>query len=794
MAKVNFDFQSQQKQASINLRDATVMPLASAYLFNPKLSVQANCQGYLQAQFMQPEPGKYSRAPNIEATTFMQPEMPYFAHAPGRFVYIKDEDTGEIFSAPHQPCRQKAKFYRFRQGMSSIQWCYRLSGIEVLLTLQIDSEDICELYTLEVKNLGKKTRRISIYPYFSIGYMSWMNQQAQYTDELEGIVATSITPYQKVDDYFVNQELKDKTYLLTSKKPYGYCANQQKFEGDGHLSMPDALKKARLANDEAIYETPLACLQYRQVLNEKQVFSVKMVFGPAKDADEIEAIKAKYIDAPDGFSKASERYQVYQQQAQQHFVIDSPDDALNQFVNSWLPRQIFYHDQCQRLTTDPQTRNYLQDSIGIAFINAEQTRKALLHAVSQQHRDGRMPDGILIEQNATLKYINQVPHADHCVWLPLTLQVYLDETNDSDILQQHLAFGDSAESVSFAEHVELAMQYLLDATDDQGLSYIAQGDWCDPMNMVGYKGKGVSAWLSLATSYAIKTWCYICKTYLPEYPSSKLAEFEYASQAINKAVNKVFWDGGWYARGKTDDDVIFGCKNDVEGSIYLNPQSFAILSGAATPAKRFTLLHEVMQRLHTPYGVMMLAPAYTGMRDDIGRITQKFPGSAENGSIYNHASAFYAYSLLQIGEASMAYDVLRKMIPDENDALIRGQLPNFIPNYYRGAYLLHPEYTGRSSQLINTGTIAWVYRCIIEHICGLKGEGDGLRIDPNLPQGWNLCSGSRNFRGAYFTFNIRRSEVKKTRVHINNVLLNSNVFRAIEAGKHYMLDIEIPRP
>ena len=30
-----------------------------------------------------------------------------------------------------------------------------------------------------------------------------------------------------------------------------------------------------------------------------------------------------------------------------------------------------------------------------------------------------MPDGIILHEAAELKYINQVPHTDHCVWLPI---------------------------------------------------------------------------------------------------------------------------------------------------------------------------------------------------------------------------------------------------------------------------------------------------------------------------------------------------------------------------------------
>jgi hypothetical protein len=163
---------------------------------------------------------------------------------------------------------------------------------------------------------------------------------------------------------------------------------------------------------------------------------------------------------------------------------------------------VFYHGDVNRLSTDPQTRNYLQDNMGMSFIKPSVMRKAFLHALSQQEASGAMPDGILLAEGAELKYINQVPHTDHCVWLPVALKVYLDETGDYDILNEDVIGAESGVALTVSERVSSAMDWLLQARDKRGLSYIAQGDWCDPMNMVGYKGRGVSGWLTVATAYA----------------------------------------------------------------------------------------------------------------------------------------------------------------------------------------------------------------------------------------------------------------------------------------------------
>jgi len=269
---------------------------------------------------------------------------------------------------------------------------------------------------------------------------------------------------------------------------------------------------------------------------------------------------------------------------------------------------------------------------------------------------------------------------------------------------------------------------------------------------------------------------------------------------VNAAVNKYLWDGKWFGRGITDDDVVFGVSKDKEGRIFLNPQSWAILGGAANAEQRNKMIAAVEEQLETPYGVTMLAPAYTAMRDDVGRVTQKHPGSAENGSVYNHAAIFYIYSLFTIAGkdraySDRAYKLLRQMIPGptEADYLQRGQLPVYIPNYYRGAYHQYPRTAGRSSQLFNTGTVSWVYRCLVEGVFGLQGDEQGLRIAPQLPSGWPGATAVRKFRGAEFHVSIVRTSVVATEIRCDGELLSGNCIANIQAGRTYSVRVSIPQ-
>ncbi len=773
------------------LESPTAMPRAAGFLWNRQMMIQVNCRGFAIAQFMQPEPAKYTYAPNLEAKTFMQPEQPYYAHHPGRFVYIKDEETGELFSAPYEPTRVPLDRFVFSVGKSDVRWQVGHLGLRVEWQLSLPTDDVAELWQLKITSMDGRPRRVSAYIYVPIGYMSWMNQGASYNPELGGVVGRAITPYQKVADYFKNQHLKDLTGLLHDRAPTSVETSRERFEGEGGLHNPSGIIGGDLSGQPALYETPAAVLHYRLSLKPAGSEAFRFIFAPARTEEELSALGTKYFADAD-FAKTRADYAAYVAKGAGALSIETPDEHFNHFVNHWLPRQIFYHGDVNRLTSDPQTRNYLQDNMGMTYISPQVAREAIVYALAQQESSGAMPDGILLREDAELKYINQIPHTDHCVWLPVCLQAYLDETDDYALLEVPVKDFKGTRKLSVRERITLALRWLIQSRDARGLSYIAQGDWCDPMNMVGYKGKGVSGWLSVATAYALNLWSGILRRV---GRVGEADEFSAAARAVNASVNRYLWDGDWYARGITDDGVTFGISKDPEGRIFLNPQSWAILAGTCTEERRQRMIKAVEEQLETPYGPAMLAPAYTAMRDDVGRVTQKFPGSAENGSVYNHAAVFYIYALFNAKEGERGYRLLRQMLtgPDEADYRQRGQMPVYIPNYYRGAYYQHPTTAGRSSQLFNTGTVAWVYRVLVEGLFGLKGDGADLKIQPQLPAAWPQAFVTRHFRGATLHVTYQRSaEVDGIKVTVDGEDCAEPRIEQVTSGRTYKVTVLLP--
>ena len=771
----------------VTLTDPVSMPDASGFLWNRKMMLQMNCRGYATSQFMQPEPAKYANGPVQEAGGFMQPEPHYFSHHPGRFFYVRE--SGQCFSLPYEPMRVPLQQFAFSQLKDAIEWRVEHNGIRFVLTLRLPVDQTIELWKVEIENMRSESCKLEFVPHFSIGYMSWMNQSAEFDASLDAIVAQKITPYQKIEDYYKQQHFAEMTFLATDQQVKNWCASSRAFEGEGGLHNPDALKLQSLGNQKALYEIPSATLMHDVFLSPGGKRVLHYVFGAARDKDEIKQIKADFLDNPDGFERAAQAFQQYLGSGEGCISVKTPEPQFDQFINTWLPRQVFYHGDVNRLTTDPQTRNFLQDHMGMIYLDPERFPSAMMLALSQQKHNGAMPDGILLNEQAELKYINQVPHSDHCVWLPLSLNAYLNETGDKDFLNRRVAFQDSGEEASVFQHLQLAMGWLLEKLDARNLSLIAQGDWCDPMNMVGHQGKGVSCWLSLATVWAFSTWGEICRW---AGQGDAAENWEHHAQSIRQAVNEYLWDGNWYARGINDDGRIFGVSEDQEGRIYLNPQSWSLLSETADNVQQELLLSQVSRQLDTPFGFMMLAPAYTRMDEGIGRLTQKFPGVAENGAVYNHAAAFFIFSLYQIGRSELAFEQLRTMLITQDNLQSTGQLPVFIPNYYRGAFYQHPEAAGRSSQLFNTGTVAWLYRTVVEQLFGIKGDKGELVIEPQLPAHWPKVKLARTFRQARFNIEIVRTDTGERKMWVDGTLSASSRVTNIQPGANYQIRLEIP--
>ena len=207
---------------SYTLYSPTALPNAGGFLWNRRMMIKATCRGYATAHFMQPEPAKYAHAPNLEARTFMKPEQPYYAHHQGRFFYLKNEDSGALYSVPCEPVRATPQAFGFSVGKRDIAWCVRYADIEVDVRLQLPVDDTVELWQCQVRNLDGRARRIALYAYFPVGYMSWSSRAAS-TAPTSAASSAAASPR--------NRRSRTISVTATSRTPPSCCTSSRPMPG-----------------------------------------------------------------------------------------------------------------------------------------------------------------------------------------------------------------------------------------------------------------------------------------------------------------------------------------------------------------------------------------------------------------------------------------------------------------------------------------------------------------------------------------------------------------------------------
>ncbi|MBN1437161.1 MAG: hypothetical protein JW936_08800 [Sedimentisphaerales bacterium] len=753
------------------VRDPHFIKQADSFLWNDNLYMRLDQRCRCNSYFVQPAATTYSSRL--------------------RCFYIRDDQSGKFWSAPFDPVCRRPDDFEFSVGRDDIKWWVRADGIEISIRASLPKTDPLELWTVTVTNVSSKKRKLSLYPCIPIGYVGPLADKCDFNKTLGGIVYESFPYYARIEDYHKLRNKANNVICISDTTPTSYECDLDSFTGDGGLKDPCQLHQPKLSGGMTTLEPSAAILQFARTLAPGKHFTVNLICGPAKDQRQIKQLKRKYL-SPGGIEKAIEQVRQYRQQLTSTEVrIDTPDKNLNHFINSWLPNAILYMATTTRVNRCPCCRNAIQEAMGAVLNAPEVARKQLLKWLSFQTQDGDLPHGLPLEEGITLGGINLIHHRDMNVWAPGAIAFYINETGDQSILDEIVPFSDNPKGATLFEHICLGLAYCLRDRTKRGLSHIGEGDWNDPLNMAGPEGKGESTWLTEALAYALDQWAMVAQQ---RGDSQIVRRFRREADRCRKALNSYMWDGKWYARGSTDAGKLFGTKKDKEGMIFLNAQSWAIISGTAQRKRLDSCVDSVEKHLMSPCGAMTLGPGFTGFRGDIGKLTQKNIGHFENGAVYCHAGVFYAFSLYLARKSELAYRALRRLLAGGKDNPIKaaGQLPIFLPNYYVG--LDAPKNVGKSSHDYNTGTAAWYYRTVVTQLLGIRGETDGLRIDPQLPAQWNKAQISRTWRQAKFDITIRKTQsVQSVEVSMNGKLLPENLIPPQAPGSNHTVLVKLPK-
>ena len=253
------------------------------------------------------------------------------------------------------------------------------------------------------------------------------------------------------------------------------------------------------------------------------------------------------------------------------------------------------------------------------------------------------------------------------------------------------------------------------------------------------------------------------RSWRPVSNDSEVQSYARSQYALFKRrLNDVAWDGRWYIRTTCEHGLPLGTHRDSQARIFLNTQSWAILSGTAEGDRARQCMQSVDELLETDIGFLVASPACTRFDERIGKFSAILPGHGTNGGAYCHAAGFKAVADCMLGRAEEAWRTFRKTAP--GSPWNPPERSKTEPFAWTNCYEAIPQIYGESVYAWRTGTAAWFTMALLEWMIGLRRTYDGLIIDPCLSTELPRVEILRRYRGASYRVLIDNTAGRRTGV------------------------------
>ncbi len=681
----------------------------------------------------------------------------------GEAIYVRDEDSGDLWSPTALPIRETHAPYAVRHGQGYSRFDHISHGISLELTQFVPTADSIKISRLKITNLSRRVRHLSI-----TAYVEWVLGTSR--SATAPFILTEIDPESGAllarnpwnDQFGGRVAFADLGGLQTS-----WTGDRTEFLGrDGAMDRPLALSPGKvLSNRVGAGLDPCAAMQTAVRLDAGGSMEVDFYLGQSAGAAEAVALVMKYrtIDLDSVLMTAKRQWNSCLEAVQ----VKTPDRALDILLNRWLPYQtlgcrVWARSAFYQASGAYGFRDQLQDVMALCISRPDIAREHLLRASSRQFSEGDVQHWWLQESGRGVR----TRVSDDQVWLPYVVSHYVDVTGDRGVLDEMIPFlegriltpGESDEfsapkktsrSASLFEHCALALDKSL-AVGTHGLPLIGGGDWNDGMNAVGSGGKGESVWLAWFLHTTLRAFADLAQS---RDQSSRVSTWRQHADSLRQSLDRDAWDGDWYRRAFFDDGSPLGSVENSECRIDSIAQSWAVISGAADPARSVRAMAALDKYLINRDAKLSLlfTPPFNFPARDPGYIKGYPPGIRENGGQYTHGAvwAVLAYAMLHDGDK--AGELLSMLNP-----IRHSDSPAAMQRYKVEPYVIcadlysEPPHVGRGGWTWYTGSAGWLYRVALESILGFHLHGATLELAPCIPRNWRSFEIIFQYRSARY--------------------------------------------
>jgi cellobiose phosphorylase len=690
---------------------------------------------------------------------------------PGRYFYLRDRESGDYWSSSWQPVARPLGQYstscRHGTGYTVIESTY--NEIRTETTYFVPLNEHFEIWLLEVKNLSKNPRALDVFTYveYASEWHVWHDtfnlQYSQYIvdcDVQDGVLLHGISVnLPEVPERFEFRDQSRHTFLtLVGAEAVGFDTDREKFLGPYRTyANPLVVETGRTTQSRAHGDNACGTMKVAVSLapGESRTFAVLMGVGRGKAA--ANAAKAKFPTI-DAIRAGLDAVRSFWHSKIGSFTTTTPDPEFDHMINVWNAYNCLITYAWSRAASLVYSgerdglgyRDTVQDLLGVMAAITDQAKARLeLMITGQVSTGGAMP---VVKPFAHQPGREPLPaddeyRSDDCLWLFDTVFAYVKETGDLAFFDKVLPYADRGEATVLG-HLRRAIEFNLERSGAHGLPCGLSADWNDTLKL-GYHGESVMVTFQLR--HALRSYVDICQRL------ARPAEVAWAQAALAKldaAIQKHTWDGKWFVRAFREDGSIIGTKAEKEGSIFLNSQTWAVISGAAQGEQAVSCMDACNQHLATPYGLMLCDPPFTTVPCQEIRAVLFNPGMKENSGIFCHPQGWAVIAETMLGRGTRAYEFYRAYMPSAyNDrAEIREIEPYVHCQSTHGRYSRHH---GASRLPWLSGTATWSYVAGTQHILGIRPDWDGLRIDPAIPAAWTGFTVERQYRGATYKITVK---------------------------------------
>jgi cyclic beta-1,2-glucan synthetase len=669
---------------------------------------------------------------------------------PGEAFYVADVKNGTVYTPLAALSRRSTAVFETRHGLGYSVFSTEEDGLALELTQTVDKKRPVKTSRLLIRNTGSEARKLRVY-----GYAEWVlgnNAQKSAPFILTSQDATTGAMF-ATNPYSVDYNGRI-AFLAASETPSSVTGSRREFIGrHGSVQLPQAVGSAAvLSGSTELDGDPCAALAIDLTLTPGEEREVLFFMGdsdtPDAARDLIGTVRAE------AFGDTLKASRDFWQGVTGHLKISTPDKALDNMVNHWLPYQalgcrILARSAFYQASGAFGFRDQLQDTLAFLLYQPALARKQILNAAGRQFREGDVQHWWLPETGAGVRTLI----SDDVVWMGHAAHQYVTVTGDLAVLDEQIPFLEgailadgqhdsffrpetSSDTASLYEHAALALDLAITRTGPHGLPLILGGDWNDGMNRVGIKGQGESVWLGWFLAGTLRDFLVYAQA---RKDKARVERWTKHLEALKAALATSGWDGSYYRRGYFDNGTPLGSHESDECQIDSLGQSWSVLSGEGDPERSTQAMNAVMEQLVDADGgiIRLFTPAFAETEQDPGYIKAYPPGVRENGGQYTHAATWVVLALAEMGRGDDAYRCLSLLNP-VNHALDRAASDKYrVEPYVVAADVYGNAHDlGRGGWTWYTGSAGWLYRAAIEGILGIRRVGDRLHVRPALPSGW----------------------------------------------------------